>query len=201
MGDQKFKRYFFVDMENVHRNGLTGIGELTSKDCVRIYYSNPLENIPLELHMQIMACAAKFEYIRVDLPIKNAADCMILFDLRDIAVEHKKSEFIIISNDSDFDKPIEGFRERSIDAKKLSDINVKEALEKEEQVRKFIDEHFKDITITGDRAKIIEKTVRAVVKAKTRSEVNNNLMKIYDHDSIKMIFNELKPLIKDLPGK
>ncbi len=226
MGDNKFKRYYFVDMENVHRSGLRGIDKLSSKDCVRIYYSNPLENIPIILLKQMMQSNAKFEYIEVEVPIKNAADCMILFDLRDIASENKKAEYIIISNDSDFDKPIEDFKTKKIDAKKQTDLaNIKKndkklsendkqekkqsaprrkttkKTEREQEVRSFIDEHFNNIQISGNRNAVIEETIKVVLNGKSRSQINNDLMKIYDRDSIKMIFDEIKPLIKDLPGK
>ncbi len=204
MGDSKknkIKRYFFVDMENVHRDGLKGVEDLTSKDCVRIYYSNPLENVPMYIHKQIVSSKARFEYIQVDMPIKNAADCMILFDLQAIAGENEHAEFFIISKDSDFDRPIVDFCEKKFKVKKLPEISGKENKQKEAEVREFIDKHFNDIEISGDREEIIAQTVRAIVHGKTRSQVNNSLMKIYDHDSIKMIFNEIKPLIKDLPGK
>ena len=213
-------------MENVHRSGLRGIDKLSSKDCVRIYYSNPLENIPIILLKQMMQSNAKFEYIEVEVPIKNAADCMILFDLRDIASENKKAEYIIISNDSDFDKPIEDFKTKKIDAKKQTDLaNIKKndkklsendkqekkqsaprrkttkKTEREQEVRSFIDEHFNNIQISGNRNAVIEETIKVVLNGKSRSQINNDLMKIYDRDSIKMIFDEIKPLIKDLPGK
>ena len=226
MGDNKIKRYYFVDMENVHRSGLKGIDKLTSKDCVRIYYSNPLENIPIILMKQMMHSSAKYEYIEVEVPIKNAADCMILFDLRDIASENKKAEYIIISNDTDFDKPIEDFKKKKINVKKQVDLqssskqnsdektpkkpepapnNKPDKLEKksarELEVRSFINEHFKNINITGNRNSVIERTIQVILKGKSRSQINNDLMQIYDRDSIKMIFDEIKPLIKDLPGK
>ena len=200
-------------MENVHRDGLVGIEMLTQKDCVRIYYSNPLETIPIDLHKQIMESPAKFEYIKVEVPIKNAADCMILFDLQGIARDNKKSEFIIISHDSDFDRPISEFKHRGINAFKRTVIcenaeeEINEKAEKknhskrEEEIRKFIKANFGEISISGDRDKILDDTVHAVLSGKTKSQVNHNLLKIYDNQSVKLIYKELKPLIKDLPGK
>lgn len=200
-GSKKTERFFFVDMENVHRNGIKGVGELNEKDCVRIYYSNPLENIPIQLHLQILESKAKFEYVKVEFQLKNAADMMILLDIKETAKKHKKSEFIIISNDADFDAPIAEFREMGVNAKKMPVINSREDIEREENIRRFIVEHFSDIDISEDRGEIIEKTVQAVLNAKTKSQVNLGLLKIYDSQSVKLIYNELKPLLKDLPGK
>ncbi len=201
MGSKKHERFFFVDMENVHRSGLRGVGDLSSNDCVRLYYSNPLENIPIQLHLQIVESKAAFKYIKVEFQIKNAADCMILFDIKAAAKKNKKAEYIIISNDADFDGPIAEFREMGIDAKKMPVINSREDVEREEHIRSFITEHFDDIDISENRSENIEKTVQAVLNAKTKSQVNLSLLKIYDSQSVKLIYNELKPLLKDLPGK
>lgn len=201
MGEKKIKRYYFIDMENVHREGLKGISKLTSKDHVRIYYSNPLETIPMNVHIEIMKSEAQFEYITVDVHIKNAADCMILFDLKEIAKEHKKAEFFIVSNDTDFDRPISDFAAKKMNVRKVRVIDGEEDLKKEAEIRSFIEEHFDDIAITGDRADIISRTVDAVMRGKTRSQVNYNLLKIYDSQSVKLIYNELKPLMKNMPGK
>ncbi len=190
-------------MENVHTNGFKGVGDLTERDCVRIYYSNPNENIPIELHIKMMSSSAEFEYIRVDMPIKNAADCMILLDLQKLAEKHKKAEYIIVSNDTDFDRPIKKFGTYGYKVSKLSELDRKEDIEKAANIRGFINEHFKDIAISADddREEIIERTVQAVMAGKTKSQINYNLLKIYDSQSVKLIYNELKPLMADLPGK
>ena len=50
MGDDSdkkeiYKRYFFVDYENVNRDGMNGIVKLSDKDCVRVYYSDAAETL------------------------------------------------------------------------------------------------------------------------------------------------------------
>lgn len=201
MGNKKTKRYFFVDMENVHRSGLKGISELTSEDVVRVYYSNPLETLTMEMHQQIVSSKAKFEYIKVEIRIKNAADMMILMDLKDLSAKHKKADYIIISNDTDFDETIAELRENSISVSKMTMIDGREDTEKKARLRSEIEKIFADIDISEDREENIEKTVQAVLKAKTKSQVNYGLLKIFDSQSVKLIYNELKPLLKDLPGK
>ena len=203
VGKEKYKRYFFIDMENVHTNGFKGIGDRNERDSVRIYYSNPNESIPIELHIKLTGSSANFEYIRVDMPIKSAADCMILLDLQKIAEKNKKAEFIIVSNDTDFDRPIKKFGTYGYKVSKLSETDRKENTEKAAEIRRFIDEHFKDIDISADddREDIIERTVQAVMAGKTKSQINYNLLKIYDSQSVKLIYSELKPLMSELPGK
>lgn len=272
----KSKRYFFVDLENVHRDGLKGVDKLTENDYVRIYYSNPLETLPMFLHRQIVESDARFDYVTVEMPIKNAADCMILLDINTMAKSKKKKDaiFTIVSKDSDFDRPIAEMKAQGLNIRKISvlcddtqrpktssgtnkplkitsdskstetkvsekeatrssgkkaeakakkkdivSVNpaedktdgapVKNAVQSEavqnilneSNVRSFLIEHLDDFDITGDRNGIIEQTVQAVITAKTKVQVNTNLLKIFDCASVKIIYNELKPLIQDLPGQ
>ena len=201
MGNKKTERYFFVDMENVHRSGLKGINELTSKDVVRVYYSNPLETLTIDMHRQIVESKANFEYIKVEIRIKNAADMMILMDLKKLSKKNAKSEYIIISNDTDFDDTIAELQSQKINVKKMTMIDGHEDTEKEEKVRSRVQKIFEDIDISENREENIEKTVQAVLNARTKSQVNYSLLKIYDSQSVKLIYNELKPLLKELPGK
>lgn len=58
MGDDSdkkeiYKRYFFVDYENVNRDGMNGIVKLSDKDCVRVYYSDAAETLTFGLHRRI----------------------------------------------------------------------------------------------------------------------------------------------------
>lgn len=309
MGSKKFERYFFVDYENVNFKGLDGIDELTARDYVRLYYSHAADTLPIEAHLVMLSSPAKFEFVKVEMPIKNFMDCMILMDVKEMTSKKKKPEYLIVSRDRDFDKSIDQLCESEFRVKRVSNLRaddvppppirmlqkksvsetapkkgssmraakkltaksaiqskpdqteqaapdtpaaVSESAEKptaapektetpnvesksaaetaaaetkpaaqpsaekaapiiheqidalkqkEAEVRAFIDEHFRDITISTDREENIEKTVQAVLNGKTKTQINTSLMKIYDSDSIKLIYNELKPLMKDLPGK
>lgn len=65
-----YDRYFFVDYENVNREGLNGISKLEETDCVRIYYSDAADTMTFGLHRRINASKAHFDYIKVQIPIK-----------------------------------------------------------------------------------------------------------------------------------
>lgn len=41
--------------------------------------------------------------------------------------------------------------------------------------------------------------IQAVLDAKTKRQVNNNLMKYFINQEVRNIYRKLKPLIKDLP--
>lgn len=222
----EFTRYFLVDYENVNKDGLNGITKLTEEDCVRIYYSEAAETITFGLHRRINNSSAHFDYIKVQMPIKNAVDCQILFDLRDLTKEYRNAEYFIVSKDTDFDKAIEEFNTRNLNVKKVQEIAkrnepVKKTQNKktepkqqpaqprkqqsqksnkdkrEAQIRSFFGQHFKMNLYTEHK----EEIVQAILKAKTKQAVNNNLMKIYPSETVSVIYKTIQPLIKDLPGK
>ena len=63
------------------------------------------------LHRRINASKAKFQYVKVQMPIKNAADCLILYHLQNLTRRRKDMLYYIVSNDADFDLSIEMFRQ------------------------------------------------------------------------------------------
>ena len=201
------KSYFLVDYENVNRDGLNGVEHLSERDEVVIYYSEAAETLSFGLHKRINESKAHFDYRKVQMPIKNAVDCRILFDLEKLLAVDKKAEYVIVSKDSDFDSAIEMFSSNNYHVKKMSKIGkrtetIKKAPSKtnqrEAQIRSFFGQHFRDKKYKKHKDEIIQ----AVLKAKSKQQVNNNLMKIYNAGNIvREIYKKLKPLIKDLPGK
>lgn len=69
---------------------------------------------------------------------------------------------------------------------------------RESQVRSFFGRHFKKKIYVDFKEEIIE----IILNAKTRQQVNNELLKLYsDGNVVKHIYQTVKPLINDLPGK
>lgn len=215
--EKEYKRYFFVDYENVNRDGLNGITKLTETDCVRIYYSDAAETLTFGLHRRINASKAHFDYIKVQIPIKNAVDCQILFDIRDFAKKQREAEYFIVSKDSDFNQAVEAFKANQLKVEKVEEIcklaeNQKSASnssktknkstlsdenKQETQIRSFFGQHFKEKEYTEKK----EEIVQLLLKSKTRQQINNGLLKIFSNEKVGVIYKRLKPLIKDLPGR
>lgn len=216
--DQKYARYFLVDYENVNRDGMNGIVKLAAEDCVRIYYSEAAATLTFGLHRRINASRANFDYIKVEIPIKNAVDCQILFDIRDIAKVNRTAEFFIVSKDTDFDNAISDFRGHGLKVAKIPEICKPEAAvppstqpkttvkiqtknsamtKREAQVRSFFGQHIQDKPYTTRKEEII----RAVLEAKTKQQLNVNLTKLYPSKTAGMLYQKLKPLMDSLPGQ
>lgn len=86
---------------------------------------------------------------------------------------------------------VKGILEKFVDSK------GKDA-KREAQIRSFFGQHFKKKTYTDQKEEII----KIILNAKTRQQINNELMKLYaDDNTVKHILQTIKPFIKDLPGK
>ena len=68
---------------------------------------------------------------------------------------------------------------------------------REAQVRSFFGRFFKEQIYLNKKEEIIQ----SVLKSKTKQQVNNNLMKYFTNKESSTIYQRLKPLIKNLPGK
>ncbi|MEE0266324.1 MAG: PIN domain-containing protein [Acutalibacteraceae bacterium] len=220
--DIVFERYFLIDYENVNRDGLAGVTKLKKQDCVRIYYSASAETLTFGLHRRINASNAHFDYIKVQIPIKNAVDCQILFDIRDLAKENRMAEYFIISRDSDFDAAIKNFESRNLKVKKIEKIcelstskndivkkaNSNQSIvavsksspfaqnsDREAQIRAFFERHYKKNKYSEHKESIIE----LLINAKTKKDINNGLLKYFDSSIVNDMMSRLSLLIKDLP--
>ena len=210
--DQAYSRYFLIDYENVNRDGLNGIVKLSETDCVRIYYSDSAATMTFGLHRRINTSRAHFEYSKVTTPIKNAVDCQILFDIRDLFKLNRTAEFFIVSKDTDFDHAVSEFRSWGMKISKIPEICKPEMPEtassnpqsknpainkREAQIRSFFGQYVKEKEYTTHKEEII----RAVLTAKSKQQLNSSLMKIYPGKNTGTLYQKLKPLMEDLPSQ
>ncbi len=208
------ENYFFIDYENVNKDGLNGVSSLSENDTVRIYYSSNADTLTFGLHRRIVASKAVFEFVKVDIPIKNAIDCKLLFDMEESAKSKTAQTYYIVSKDTDFDKPIEMIKKKGVNVFKITEIcNYKEKKpddnsveivpsqknekekKRENQTRTFFGQHFKEVIYKEKKEEIIT----IILESKNKVELNNRLQKLYPGSVVKKIMTELKPLIKDLP--
>lgn len=68
---------------------------------------------------------------------------------------------------------------------------------RESQIRSFFGKHFKKKIYVEKKEEII----LSVLEAKTRQQVNNNLMKFFKSEEVKVIYERLQPLLKEMPGR
>jgi len=80
---------------------------------------------------------------------------------------------------------------------KNSSKNDNKMSKREAQIRSFFGRHFKEKICIEKKEEII----LSVLEAKTKQQVNNHLMKFFKSEEVKIIYQRLQPLLKNMPGK
>ncbi|MCL2638835.1 MAG: PIN domain-containing protein [Oscillospiraceae bacterium] len=96
-------RIFFIDFENVHSEGMTGVDHLTDADEVVIFYSNNADSITFDVLHKLMFCKSKLSYYKIKRGGKNALDFQLSCYLGFRINKNPDAEFYIISKDSGYD--------------------------------------------------------------------------------------------------
>lgn len=210
----EIENYYFIDFQNVTKDGLDGLDALGKNDCVRVYYGKNAAHIPFDLHIRIHECQAAFEYEKVEYSIKNALDCMIIYDIRAFAGVRNVRNYYIVSNDTDFDEPIRSFSAAGLKICRIPSIKdtpktvikkndtasgSKKTKEKkcENKVRTFYEQNFKEKKYKQKK----ELVVPLIISSQDRGELNNKLQKLFDGSDVKMIMKTIKPLTNELYKK
>ena len=196
------ENYFFVDYENVKKEGLVGLQLLGKKDRVRIYYSSA-GSMPIDLHLFIVNSKTKFEYVKVEFKIKNALDCMLLYELEHNTQSLKVRHYIILSRDSDFDGPINILKEKGINIFKSTSIRssfdilkfCEEIDSRRKEVNIFVANNFDDEIFNIKREEIVE----AIITSQSKNILNGKLCQMFPGATVSRMLKTLKPLIKELP--
>ena len=116
-------------------------------------------------------------------------------------VAHCNDERMLSEIHNDLKREFEDYSEVYKDVKAILEgfVSSKSKVAKREsQVRSFLGQHFKKKIYVDKKEKIIQ----IILRATTRQQVNNELLKLYsDGNRVKEMIKALQPLIKELPGK
>jgi len=96
-------RVFFIDFENVHSEGMTGVDHLTEADEVVIFYSSNADSITFDILHKLMFCKSKLSYYKIKRGGKNALDFQLSCYLGFRIKKDPEAEFYIISKDNGYD--------------------------------------------------------------------------------------------------
>ena len=196
-GGLRFDNYFFVDFENVKRSGLEGMEQLGSNDCVRIYYGLS-DRLPFELHKKMLMSDADFEYVEIELPIKNALDCRLLFDIEDFSKFDIAENYYIVSNDTDYDNTVKLFSGKGLNICKISKISeyVKQGFLIEKEIVDVISPIPENVLSFGEKRILMELIRRSTGK----NNLNRKLTRFFYGQQLKTIWKFIKPLTDKLPS-
>ena len=208
------EKYFFVDYENVSSGCLSGLAMLGKDDRVRLYYGKNAAHLSFDQHLQITQCNAGFEYIKVELSIKNALDCMLLLDINRISSSLKVKNFYVVSKDSDYDEPIKELKSKGLAVSKISEIKDfnkentgSKSKEKSKKDNNSGPKPGKDQKMLGEALsgssykKETEFIYSAIKNSKNKAQLNHKLQKKFEGADVKKIFKLIKSVIADMPSQ
>ncbi len=204
------KTYYLVDLENVGLEGIHVKEKLPEEDTIHIFSTVNGPKIDITTLARLDRSSLAFHEVP---PGKQSLDMHLVSALGLIMRGHPQASFVIISKDKDYDDVLAywnaggmavsrremiqncGIGDRTTQSRK-SDSRAPDE-KREKAVREFVDLNFKGKKYQNCKDDI----VRAVLESKTRSQVNNKLMKIIPGSEMKTVYGRIKALIADLPGQ
>ena len=206
------KTYYLVDLENVGLEGIHVNDRLPEENIIHIFSTVNGPKMDITTLARLDRNALAFHEVP---PGKQSLDMHLVSYLGFLIQGDPLSRFIIVSKDRDYDDVLSFWNDKGITVSRRDKIQEpikseglkaktkaekrtrSEAEVREEEVRNFIDTHFQ-----GKKYKSCkDDMVKAVLDAKSRTQVNNNLMKIFPGSEMKGIYCIIKPLIADMPGQ
>lgn len=189
--------YYLVDYENVKKDGLNGINELSAEDTVCIFYSENADTITFDLHQRINASQADILFQEVEVGTKNALDFQLATYLGYMVAKDKEQEYYLVTKDNGFNILCSYWSRQGVTITMVMDLSgrniKKEQAELEAEVEKLIED-----------ADIAATVAKCILQYKTKQGINNALMKQYpskDNKQASEIYNAIKPLLVNKKGR
>ena len=200
-------KHYFIDFENVHSDGLSGIETIEIGSHVSVLYSDNCKNISLEVlekatKNQVVLSACK------TMVGKNALDFQLATLLGYVIGTNKENndEFIIVSKDTGFDAVVEFWKQDNIKITRLCSLEeksentpIKKETKKEKKAASDIKQTTKEELLKYIPEKeYTDKILKIVNSFKTKTAINNGLVKLYkDSGKAGNLYNKMKPLLKE----
>ncbi|MDR0804558.1 MAG: hypothetical protein LBN42_02070 [Oscillospiraceae bacterium] len=100
-------RYFYVDFENVHSDGLKGLEELTADDTVYFFYSDNANALTFDLLFSLENANCISKYYRSERTARNSLDFQIVTFIGANIVNHPDAKHIVITIDGGYDASVD----------------------------------------------------------------------------------------------
>ena len=189
--------YYFIDFENVNSQGLEGIEDLNSDDCVIIFYSANANSMTFEMHNKINISKADIVFEKVNVGKKNALDFQLASYIGYVIGRNEGTDaaYHLVTKDSEF-SVIGKFWQRKYKTFSVIERIAKKAAEPEEALEMRL------AAVLSDKTEI-PVIVKIIRQYKTKQGINNALMKKFpsqNNQKASEIYKSIKPLIADKKG-
>lgn len=184
---------YLVDYENVNATLLTDEEMLKSGDEVVIFYSRQASSISIDTLGKLQGKDIEVSFIKTTVGTSNALDFQLVSYLGYLICKDRKREFHIVSHDNGFQCVCDFWKDKNVQVDLIPQIGSEVSTDEREEYRVLLEPMIKD-------EKQLTDTIKAVQKAKTKTEINIWLTKHYEGEKVRAIHKALKSLIKELPG-
>ncbi len=188
--------YYLVDYENVKKDGLNGISELSEKDTVCIFYSQNADTITFSLHKKMNESKAEILFHKVEVGTKNALDFQLATYLGYVIALKKDKDYYLVTKDNGFTALCSYWTQQKVNVSMVVDVAGQNMKKQQEELAAAVGKLIPDKEVAAVVTKIIQ-------QYKTKQGVNNALMKKYPSDNHKQaseIYKTIKPLLADKKG-
>ena len=215
-------RYFFIDYENVGQNGLYFGDNKITDSIINIFYTERCMTINMDVIGNILDEDAKLQMHYAKNGIKNALDFQLSTYLGYVICETEgKAEYIIVSNDTGFDRVVDFWKKYSITVGRFSDLSMtgviaddlshtedvifeNKGVEKKkkthtDRVKSFTIEDIDGVLQTTDNYMYYKPYIKDIVhicnKYPTKNKIHNEIVRILGNHYGADLYTALKPFL------
>lgn len=201
-------KYYFIDFENVHSEGFVGLDKVDSGSVIYVVYSENCKNISLDIVEKAERVGVKISAYKAMVGSKNALDFQLSSLLGYVigqTKEQEDTEYIIIANDSGYDKVVEFWKINGVEISKFSDLSINKVI-KNTETSNTKKNSTKGITKTTKEEilkylsieEYSDELLNIINSYKTKQAINNGFSKLYkDSKKSGAIYKKLKSLFKE----
>lgn len=210
--------YYFIDYENVHADGFTGVENLGENDVICVMYTEHSKAFSLELVEKIARQRARLESYKAGTGAKNSLDFQLASYLGYVIAKREGEGdcFYVVSRDTGFNHLVDFWTERNVKIKRIA--NFLEDEKEPKMVPDIVPEEPKPKAKTKSKSKVADvdkatkeellqylteeeysdKILEIFNSYKTRVAINNGLSKEFrDSQKSSAIYKKLKTLLKE----
>lgn len=210
--------YYFIDYENVHADGFTGVEKLGENDVICVMYTEQSKAFSLELVEKITRQRARLESYKAGTGAKNSLDFQLASYLGYVIAKNEGADdcFYIVSRDTGFNHLVDFWAERNVKVRRIpnfacdeKDLKNSAATVVEEPKPKAKTKSKSKVADTDKATKeellqylteeeYSDKILEIFNSYKTRVAINNGLSKEFrDSQKSSAIYKKLKTLLKE----
>lgn len=186
--------FYFIDYENVNKDGLQGISGLMESDTIYLFYSDNADTMSFSLHQRINESPAHILFEKVEAKGRNSLDFQLTTYLGYCIASNKKEPYYIVSKDNGYQSVCAFWEKRHVSVTLISELAKAVFQQEKDNLLESIQSIIEDKDET-------EEIAGYIIKYKTKQGINNALVKKYGSKRGGELYQQIKGLLKGKKGR